>query len=188
MALKLDPNRDAGLGVGIHTRQGGVEVTDVVHGSRGERLGLQAGDLLKNINNHQVSNASELARVEAAPSLEVDVLRRGSDPIELRLGDPAQGPSPRHLGMNVGVEPDDAGLRVDSVYQGGVASRAGLKPGDLIHSIDGRSVRNVEELVDALFLARDTAEVSIQRSHVPLELTLDFRSSSRGLVNALGER
>ena len=52
------------------------------------------------------------------------------------------------------------GVLVTAVTEGSAASRAGLKAGDVITSIDGQSVRSREDLVRALRDARDE-EVSI---------------------------
>jgi len=51
----------------------------------------------------------------------------------------------RFSGVGLSVIGVDEGLRVTRVYDGSPAARAGLKPGDLIVAVDGRSLRGVAE-------------------------------------------
>jgi carboxyl-terminal processing protease len=51
----------------------------------------------------------------------------------------------RFSGVGLSVIGVDEGLRVTRVYDGSPAKRAGLKPGDLIIAVDGRSLRGVPE-------------------------------------------
>ena len=76
--------------------------------------------------------------------------------------------SGRRLGVSVDELTDQLaqyfgakdGVLVTAVTEGSAASRAGLKAGDVITSIDGQSVRSREDLIRALRDARDE-EVSI---------------------------
>lgn len=66
---------------------GGLLVTEASSGSIAEKLGLQAGDILYQVNNHPVSTMSDLSGVyqkfKQASQVQLD-LRRAGKPVQLR--------------------------------------------------------------------------------------------------------
>jgi Do/DeqQ family serine protease len=74
-----------------------------------------------------------------------------------------------HLGL-----PATSGVLITGVLQDGPASRAGLKPGDVVTRIDGRPVADTAQLlaVVAALQPRTEAVVGVQRGRESLELTL----------------
>lgn len=69
---------------------------------------------------------------------------------------------------------DDKGVLVSHVAEDGPAAKAGLKAGDVLLKIDGRSVRDVGDLRDELGKAEPGSEVSVtvQREGKPLDFKL----------------
>lgn len=134
--------------------------------------GLQAGDVILEVNGEEVERSSSLPRLigKGAPGSEVEltVMRDGeelTESVELgswpdaeqqveQSGGNNQAQSP--LGMVV-AEIDDAmreqlnvqgGVVVRQVESDSVAANAGIRSGDVVVSIDHRSVSSSEELVD----------------------------------------
>jgi serine protease Do len=96
--------------------------------------------------------------------------------------------SGRRLGVTVGELSDQLaqyfgardGVLVTSVADGSAASRAGLKAGDVITSLDGQPVRSPEDLVRALRDAKDDeVKIGIVRDRKETSVTAKIEAPSR---------
>jgi len=65
------------------------------------------------------------------------------------------------------------GVLVSQVNQGSAAEKAGIKPGDVITSINGQTIKSNTELRNSIGLARvgDKLDVALIRDHKPLHVT-----------------
>jgi len=74
-------NSNIWLGQLTPTSGGGMRVTDASSGSIAEKLGLQAGDLLRNINGEPVSSMADLSRIyqrfKQVSQVQLDITRSG---------------------------------------------------------------------------------------------------------------
>jgi len=61
--MKIQKNHDAFFGVVLDPTAEGMELLDVVKDSPAEKAGLKRGDILRSINEHQVSTYDELTKV-----------------------------------------------------------------------------------------------------------------------------
>jgi S1-C subfamily serine protease len=70
---------------------GGVEVTMVSPGSRGDKLGLRVGDVIRRVNDNRIDDAAGLRRVltETKEPLDIIVKRVGEEAV-LRLREKAE--------------------------------------------------------------------------------------------------
>ncbi|MFA7666922.1 MAG: Do family serine endopeptidase [Burkholderiaceae bacterium] len=155
----------------------GALVTEVATGSPAETAGLQAGDVVLAMNGKKLEHSTELAarigQSDPGEPVKLVVLREGKHlPIHAMLGEvPAPRASaadhdeqagPGRLGLAVRpLVPDEkqaTGLPGGLVVEGvaGAAQRAGIEPGDVILSVNGRQVNSVEQL-------RKTADGSQRR-------------------------
>ncbi|MCA8864819.1 DegQ family serine endoprotease [Vreelandella sp. F11] len=153
--------------------------------------GLQAGDVILEVNGEEVERSSSLPRLigKGAPGTEVELtlMRDGEELTEsVELGSwpdaeqqTAQGSSNNQARLGVMVaEIDDTmreqlnipgGVIVRQVESGSVAAEAGIRPGDVLVSIDHRSVSSSNELVEIVeALPTDRA--------IPVRLFRDGRS------------
>ncbi|WP_249975458.1 DegQ family serine endoprotease [Vreelandella olivaria] len=152
--------------------------------------GLQAGDVIVEVNGEEVDRSSTLPRLigRVAPGSEVELtlMRDGeqvSETVELGSWPDAEGASASgsnnqvRLGVAV-AEIDEAtrerlnisgGVEVRQVEPESVAAQAGLRPGDVLVSIDHRSVSSADELM------RIVEELPSDRA-IPLRLYRDGRS------------
>ena len=132
--------------------------------------GLQAGDVILEVNGEEVERSSSLPRLigKGAPGTEVELtlMRDGEELTEsVELGSwpdteqqSAQAGSNNQARLGVMVaEIDDTmreqlnvpgGVIVRQVESGSVAAEAGIRPGDVLVSIDHRSVSSSAELVE----------------------------------------
>lgn len=153
--------------------------------------GLQAGDVILEVNGEEVERSSSLPRLigKGAPGTEVELtlMRDGEELTEsVELGSwpdteqqSAQAGSNNQARLGVMVaEIDDTmreqlnvpgGVVVRQVESGSVAAEAGIRPGDVLVSIDHRSVSSSAELVEIVeALPTDRA--------IPVRLFRDGRS------------
>lgn len=153
--------------------------------------GLQAGDVILEVNGEEVDRSSTLprliGRVAPGSDVELTLMRDGeqvTETIELGSWPDAQGveqASSSNNQMRLGVavaEVDEAtrerlnitgGVEVRQVERDSVAAQAGLRPGDILVSLDHRSVASADELM------RIVEALPTDRA-IPLRLYRDGRS------------
>lgn len=153
--------------------------------------GLQAGDVVIEVNGEEVDRSSTLPRLigRVAPGREVTLtlMRDGEQITEsVELGSWPGATSDQsssnsndqsRLGISV-IEIDEAtrerlnisgGVEVRQVEASSVAARAGLRPGDVLVSVDHRNVSSADELLNII------EELPSNRA-IPLRLYRDGRS------------
>jgi S1-C subfamily serine protease len=133
---------------------GGVQIEKVRPKGPAEKAGLQAGDVLLELNGIKLDTARSLVRLmrtgfEAGLPVEGKVRRKTKDPddgrevereIEFRIR-PAKGKR-ADWGMRGRYSARAGGLAVLRVRSGGPADRAGIKTGDVIVQVGRMRLRN----------------------------------------------
>jgi serine protease Do len=152
----------------------GAVVNSVTPGSPAEEVGIQPEDVILSADGREIDDSSDLSRYIASkpPETEVElsVLRgRERQTVSITLGtfpeDPTsvarQDTERRRLGMSVrDLTPALAqqlelprgtrGVLITEVETGEPAEEAGLRRGEVIVSVNGESVEDVEDLEDAI--------------------------------------
>jgi len=171
----------------------GAVVTGVARGSAAAGAELKAGDVITRIDGEPVRTGADVAnRVGMASpgqTVKLTVWRdRGSREIEVRLGKAEQAPvaaaaaDPAPGSLGLAVRPLSAeerrlaqlehGLLVQEAR--GAAARAGVRPGDVVLSLNGRPVDSVEQVRAVLAGKPKHVAMLIQRNDrqlfVPVEL------------------
>ncbi|MFG6666358.1 DegQ family serine endoprotease [Halomonas sp. HNIBRBA4712] len=130
--------------------------------------GLQAGDVIIAVNGEEVDRSSTLPRLigRVAPGSDVslsvirdgeeveETVELGSWPESEQAGAERGANDQARLGVSVGEVSDelkerlsiDGGVEVRQVESGSVAAEAGIMPGDILVSVDHRSVSTADEL------------------------------------------
>jgi serine protease Do len=148
----------------------GALVQGVESGTPAEKAGIEAGDIIVKVDGRQVEKSGDLPRIigntKPGSKTTLQVFRRGSykdvtvtvaeiEPDKKTTPAPVDAPSnsaaKAHLGLTVSDLTDAqkkelkvrGGVTVDSVE--GAASRAGLREGDVILSIDNTQVVDVKQ-------------------------------------------
>ncbi|MDH4064556.1 MAG: PDZ domain-containing protein, partial [Acidobacteriota bacterium] len=168
--------------LGIEQARGGL-VSEVEDGSPAARAGLRQGDVITAIDGHPVPDANALrnqvAGTRPGTTVAVDVLRDGRhETLSAQLVErtpsveEADASSARQNGddeaaLGLALSPltpplrdqlelprTADGLVVTDMDPDGLAASAGIRPGDVIQKVDGREVRSLGALRQAL-AARD---------------------------------
>jgi len=172
----------------------GALVSNVERDGPAEQAGLKEGDVILSFDGQPIDSAGQLPAAVAAarPGRTVDLQvwrERAQRQVHVKLGevtddvavasstDAAEG---GRLGMmvrplspaersNSGL---DAGLVIEQVA--GAAAEAGLRPGDVVLSANGRPVGDVEQLRSIVSAAKNHVALLVQRGEarifVPVEL------------------
>ena len=169
----------------------GALIADLDPEGPAAQSGLQAGDVILEVNGEEVERSSTLPRLigRGAPGTEVELtlMRDGeeiTESVELGSWPDAEQPQAQansndqtRLGVMV-AEIDEAmreqlnisgGVEVRQVEPDSVAANAGIQPGDVLVSIDHRSVSSSEELVSIV------EELPTDRA-IPIRLFREGRS------------
>ncbi|MFA7558153.1 MAG: DegQ family serine endoprotease [Hydrogenophaga sp.] len=187
-AAAQDLTPDLAMAFGIPDQRGAV-VTEITPGSPADKAGLRSGDVILSVNGREVGSAAEMRNV-------VGLLRVGQK-VEIRInrnGEPrvltaeVQEP-PAVVAQGEKVHPRLAGAVVGEIVEGmpyygklkGVAIievapvtpawRAGLRPGDVITSVNRQPVENLAGLRKAAGKGRDLL-LNIQRRGSAMFLVL----------------
>jgi serine protease Do len=157
----------------------GALVSDVVSRSPAEKAGLLAGDIIVSVDGKTMADGDALTHAisSKAPgtTMEIGALRDGSHktlsvklesfPEQAAKGENSEAPKSAKLGIQVqpltpdlsqqlGLPDTSHGLAVTGVEPGSAAERAGVREGDVIVNVNGRSVNNVSELKSAMAQSR----------------------------------
>jgi serine protease Do len=178
---------------GLKNVQGAL-VAEVEKGAPADRAGLEPGDVITAYNGREVNHSADLPALvaETAPgtTVKIEVVRKGGpktltatiteqkDKAVAKLGD--DGREQGRLGLavrplakeeqrQVGV---NGGLLVEDVA--GPAEKSGIRPGDIVLSINGTPVQSGEQLRSLAAKSGKHAALLVQRGNakifVPIEL------------------
>ncbi len=152
----------------------GALVADVYPDSPAQRAGIQSGDIVVEYDQQQVDKVASLQSMvrQTTPGNDVTVVvfRDGEKvSLDVKVGDMAGNneiavaedkqdqPSigikiaelNPELRSQLNIDDDVDGLVVVEVLSGSPAEMAGLRPGDVIHSMDRQSVRSANQFLDS---------------------------------------
>ncbi|MGE5324652.1 MAG: RIP metalloprotease RseP [Actinomycetota bacterium] len=144
-----------------------VDVLWMNQGSSAEKAGLQKGDRIIQVQDIKNPTWEQFLQTELiSPDQDLNVtVRRGDQVLHKTLLAKATGVD--NVG-DVGLDPPEA---VGYIEPGKPADRAGIEPGDILVSINGKPVKNLDDMRDeiqkikstpaTLIVLRDGKEVSI---------------------------
>jgi len=170
----------------------GAKVVQIVEGSPAALAGLELGDVIIEIEGREIESATDLqadlAELEPGKRIRAKIIRDGEEivvPIELGLietggppppSPPGEGEAPLGLGFSVA---DEGGrVVVATVNPYSAAARAGIRPGQVIVSVNREEIRSLSEFVAAVeAMTRDVILLIVIDPQLG-ELLIDYRLES----------
>ncbi|HEB58358.1 MAG TPA: DegQ family serine endoprotease [Gammaproteobacteria bacterium] len=201
--LIQDVDRELAESFGMDQPHGAV-VLRVLPGSPAEAAGLKVGDVVVEFNGQRVGRSSDLpllvGRTPVGKKVKIKVIRGGKKrTLRVKIGaltdelagTPSQSPHGKGGGERnnrLGIEVAelsaqerkrlevDGGVRVVRVHPG-AASRAGIRPGDVILQLNGKPIDSVKTLTRVVKkLPKDRpVPVLIQRGNSPVFLAIRLK-------------
>jgi serine protease Do len=162
----------------------GALVANVERGSPADKAGLKSGDVVRKVNGQRIIGSADLPALVGTSlpgdKITMDVWRDGkivsltatlgnaADKVaevaksdsaagKVKLGlalRPLQSDEKREAGISAGLLVEDAG---------GAAANAGVQPGDVLLSVNGRPVNTVEQVRDVVEKSAKSVALLIQR-------------------------
>jgi regulator of sigma E protease len=143
----------------------------VAPGSPAEKAGIEQGDLIVRVDGEQNPTWEDvLLKAMLSPGHPLDIsVQHGSVVTEKQIVPKAVGPS--EIG-EMGLIPNRQ-IQVGKVDESMPAAKAGMQPGDIVASIDGKPVRSIEALLAALEANKDhPVTVGVQRNGSEMNLNI----------------
>jgi S1-C subfamily serine protease len=177
------------LGATVELVRGAPTITSVAAGSRGEKAGLEAGDVVVSIGGKKIASSKELGdafdKLEPGSKTAVAV-RRGATSVAIDIARAKQG----YLGVQpgeisdeqrktLGLSPEE-GVLLESVNADGPAAKSGMKDGDVLVRLGGQAIGDKSLFLRLATLGageRVVAVVVREGKRVELDLTLGERPS-----------
>ena len=186
MRSDVQQNEPAKLGVAIAaisqadldalSLEYGVRIQDVLEGSVAENAGIEAGDVVTEIDGRPAYSPERLQHLVAeAAGASTIALLRNKESLRLQAEFSSPEPDPAAFGTE-----GDAGVLVSQVLSGSAAKKAGLKAGDVIVSIGGDAISAVTDVHGVLggYSPGQTLEVAIVRDRQAKVMQIALGSSS----------
>ncbi len=159
----------------------GAVVAKVAKDSPADRAGLRVGDVVTQVNDRPVHSSADMRNyvglLQVGETVTMTVLRDGKRlTLKARIAEPVhvqvQGRRlhPRLEGALLGPIPEDdprygmvEGIAVLAVERGSVASRAGLRAGDIIVNVNRHPVTTLEEFEQAAAINQRALLLNLRR-------------------------
>ncbi len=179
VAQDLTPELASAFGI---NRNAGAVVAQVETGTPANKAGLKAGDVITHVNGHKVTGSADMRNVigllPVGSEVEMKILRNGK---KVSAKAVIQEPE-RHAVKGEELSPYLAGLVFSDSEEGFVviseaspnsrAAREGLRPGDILLSINRMPVQRVAELESAVKRSARGILINIQRGNSAFFLVL----------------
>src|SRR5471032_1239511 len=161
----------------------GALVSNVEHGSAADKAGLKPGDVIRKVNGQKIVGSGDLPAMVgiAAPGDKValEVWRQGKT-VELnatlanasdKVAESEQAAPGAKLKLGLSLRPlspaerSESGIASGLLIEdaGGAAANAGVQPGDVLLSVNGRAVNSVEQVREVVAKSDKSVALLIKR-------------------------
>ncbi len=158
----------------LENGQGGVLITNVVKGSPAEDAGLEAGDIVIEVDGQPTRSTgqlrSQIGMRTVGDYTKLTIIRDGEiERRKVKVGKPetfAQLDGTLHdllEGVQLEEEPNGKGILVAHIAPNSSAAYSGLRPGDIIVAVNKRRVYDIPSLSKALSLSKSSILMQVNR-------------------------
>ena len=179
----LTPDLARAFGLDVHQ---GVVISQVVENSAASKAGLQAGDVVADINGVSVKSASAMRNMvglmRVGAKMDITVIRDGDKKkltayIEDELEQSLAGEKINLKLSGAEIESHDEGdnqyLVVSEVLRGSSAWNARLRKGDVIISVNRKLVKNLDDLRSTVSMKDQQILLNVQRGQTALFILVE---------------
>lgn len=162
--------------------QHGVLVTDVLKGSEAEKAGLKSGDVITAVNGRLTPSSGQLRhRIAFSPigsTVKLDVIRNGETiNVDVKIGKSKSTSSDGSLhklleGVTLSNSNDGQGVVITALAPNSTAAAAGLRPNDVILSVNRHAVNSVKEMEKVLSRVDNQLLLQVRRGEGVFYLVL----------------
>lgn len=152
---------------------GAVQIVEVVPGSAAERAGLRPGQWIVAAEDQRLTDDGQFVRLvyQATEKIQLRVFQPEQQTV-FNVTMPLVGP-PLRAGISWKTNEAEPGVfYIIQVQPGSPADQAGLRPGDRIYAVDGRTPLSSDELQRYVAEAKGTMDVSAERHGCVRTVTL----------------
>jgi serine protease Do/serine protease DegQ len=179
----LTPDLARAFGLDVHQ---GVVISQVVENSAASKAGLQAGDVIADINGVSVKSASAMRNMvglmRVGEKMDITVIRDGDEKkltayIEDEVEQSIAGEKISLKLSGAEIESHDEGdnqyLVVSEVLRGSSAWNARLRKGDVIISVNRKLVKTLDDLRNAVSMKDQQILLNVQRGQTALFILVE---------------
>lgn len=183
------------LGIALEPSDKGALVTQVVADSPAQQAGLQVGDIIQKIDDHEVTTATiqtVLQDYAVGDTIKLSILR-GTDTLELSatlverptMDQPSQQPMSDRPALGIRLEDTDNGVTIREVLPGSAAEKAGLKADDIIVKLGDTEITSAQQAVEAVraLAVGDTLTIEVKRGDENVTVTATLESMVPNVPN-----
>jgi len=164
----------------------GAFVNEVIKDSGADKAGIKSGDIITALNGKKIKSfaslRAEIATQRAGDEVTITVFREGKyQDVKVKLGndtqqkvtaDESESISPAFAGATL-TNADKGGVEISDVQKGSMASRFGLRKGDIITGVNRSEVNNLHDLKTILEKEKGKlSAIRINRDGTTLYITL----------------
>ncbi len=139
----------------------GVLVTNVFEDSPADKAGVEAGDIIVEVDGKRTNSTAQLRSAigikQIGDKVRLKLLRDGKDvELSIKIGEPAKSTVASNRlpailqGLSVDDNPDGDGVLVVNVAPNSTPAFSGLRPGDVIVGVNKRRVRDLKSFYGLL--------------------------------------
>ena len=182
LGVQIQPvTEDMAESLGLEKAEGAI-IADLTEKSPALKAGLKQGDTITKVNGEQIDDAKDLSRTVAGlvpgkpvpfeivrdgkrQTIDVEIGTMPNDtPRMASAGKDGKGVDLSDLGIQVAPADDGEGVRITELDPRSTAADRGLKAGDVILEIGGKTVSSPADVSDAMKVAKGKKVLMLVRS------------------------
>src|SRR5262245_18307416 len=169
------------LGVQGEDGDGGAKLTRVIGDSPAAKAGLKTGDVVKQLDKAEIKTydalVEQISKHKPGDKITVKV-QRGKEMMDISVTLENRPGSAAGVYLGLTGEEVEGGVKVTEVAENGPAVKAGVKPDDVLVSLDGKPTKELRQIFQILrgHLGGDKIPLEIKRGEKVEKLTLTLEA------------